>query len=149
MSTLAASLSALLKAATPDIYRRNAFRLTGLAVTATAREVARQADKLKMLAEVGGNAAEQLSVIPGMEPPTVDQVREAAQRLKDVEARALDEFFWLWPEDWEKPDADEAFAALKRHDLDAAFNIWARREDGTDSVIASRNVALILHMRAI
>lgn len=149
MPSTDASSSALFKAATPDLYRRNAFRLTGLMVTASAREVARQADKLKMLAEVGGNAADQLSVIPGMEAPTADEVREASQRLKDVEARALDEFFWFWPEDWGQPDADEAFMALKRHDLDSAFSIWAQREVETDSFIAVRNVALVLHMRAI
>jgi hypothetical protein len=143
------STSLLLKAATPDLYRRNAFRLTGLPVTASAREVARQADKLKMLADLGGQAAQQLSVIPGMEPPTAEEVREATQRLKDVEARALDEFFWFWPEDWEKPESDEAFAAIKRHDLDAAFTIWASREVETESFIASRNIALVLHMRSI
>jgi hypothetical protein len=147
------STSLLLKAATPDLYRRNAFRLTGLPVTASAREVARQADKLKMLADLGGQAAQQLSVIPGMEPPSAEEIREATQRLKDVEARALDEFFWFWPEDWEKPEADEAFAAIKRHDLDTAFSIWAEREVQTESLksdfIASRNIALVLHMRAI
>jgi hypothetical protein len=87
-----ASLSLLLKAATPDLYRRNAFRLTGLPVTASTREVARQADKLKMLADLGGQAAQHLAVVPGMTPPTPEEVREATQRLKDVEARALDEF---------------------------------------------------------
>lgn len=147
------STSLLLKAATPDLYRRNAFRLTGLPVTASAREVARQADKLKMLADLGGQAAQQLCVIPGMEPPTAEEVREATQRLKDVEARALDEFFWFWPEDWENPETDEAFAAIKRHDLDAAFTVWADREVQSESLrenyIASHNIALVLHMRAI
>ncbi len=147
------SSSLLLKTATPDLYRRNAFRLTGLPVTATAREVARQADKLKMLADLGGLAAEQLAVVPGMEAPTVEEIREAAQRLKDVEARALDEFFWFWPEDWEKPDGDQAFAAIKSHDLDSAFAIWANREVETEclreNVIATHNIALVLHMRAI
>lgn len=147
------SLSPLMKAATPDLYRRNAFRLTGLPVTATAREVSRQADKLKMLAEVGGHAAQQLTVLPGAEPPTLDEVREAVQKLKELEARAVDEFFWFWPEDWEKPDQDEAFAALKRNDLDAAFNIWTRREvqteDESGAVIASHNLAVMFHMRAL
>jgi hypothetical protein len=143
------STSLLLKAATPELYRRNAFRLTGLPVTATAREVSRQADKLKMLADLGGQAAQQLAVIPGMGPPTTEEIRGATQRLKDVEARALDEFFWFWPEDWEKPEADEAFTSLKRNDLDNAYSIWAKREVETQSFIASRNIALVLHMRSI
>ena len=147
------SLSPLMKAATPDLYRLNAFRLTGLPVTATAREVSRQADKLKMLAEVGGHAAKQLTVLPGTEPPTLEEVREAAQKLKELEARAVDEFFWFWPENWEKPDEDEAFAALKRNDLDAAFNIWTRREvqteDESHAVIAAHNLAVMFHMRAL
>ncbi len=143
----------LIKIATPDLYRENAFRLTGLSVTASGREVARQADKLKMLAELGGQAAQQLAIIPGMEAPSADEIREAAQRLKDVEARALDEFFWFWPSDWEIPDNDAAFVAIKRHDLDTAFTIWAEREVETESLqddfVASHNIALVLHMRAI
>lgn len=106
-----------------------------------------------MLAEVGGQAAQHLAVVPGMTPPTPEEVREATQRLKDVESRALDEFFWFWPENWEKPEADEAFAAVKRNDLDAAFGIWTRREVENETerhaVIASHNLALIFHMRAL
>jgi len=143
------SPSALLKAATPDLYRRNAFRLTGLMVTASAREVARQADKLKMLAEVGGHAAQQLTVLPGAQPPTPDEVREAVQKLKDLEARAVDEFFWFWPQDWENPDADAALSALKRNDLDAAFALWVQREAGEECPIASHNLAVLFHMRAL
>jgi hypothetical protein len=43
----------LIDAATKDLFRKNAFRITGLSVDATTREVARHADKLKMLAELG------------------------------------------------------------------------------------------------
>ena len=144
-----ASPSALMKAATPGLYRCNAFRLTGLMVTASAREVARQADKLKMLAEVGGYAAQQLSVLPGSQAPTLEEVREASQKLKDLEARAVDEFFWFWPEDWERPEADEAIVALKRNDLDGAFVIWMRQEASARPVIPAHNLAVLFHMRAL
>lgn len=136
-------------AATPEIYRRNVFRLTGLPVTATARQISRQAEKLKMLAELGGEAAQQLTIIEGLEPPTKDEVREAMQRLKDAQSRAIDEFFWFWPEAWEKPEVDDACLALSHNDLDGATAIWRERRKWGNSAIASHNLAVLYHMRAL
>lgn len=149
MSSRETDTSALLRAATPELYRRNAFRLTGLPVTVTAREIARQADKLKMLAEVDGHAAQQLTILDGAEPPSHDDVREAVQRLKNVESRAIDEFFWFWPEDWERPDGDEAIRALSNNDLDGAYSLWLERHAEESSVVASHNLAVLYHMRAL
>ena len=43
----------LLEAANLNIYRENPFRITGLPVDATAKEIARHADKLKQMEELG------------------------------------------------------------------------------------------------
>ncbi len=149
MTVTDASSSVLMKAASPELYRRNAFRVTGLMVTATAREVARQADKLKMLAELGGQASLQLPGLPEGPPPTLEDVREAAQKLKEPELRMVDEFFWFWPEDWSRPAEDAAFAALKAGDVNAAFDQWTGREEDGVSVTAMHNLAVLFHMRAM
>ena len=139
----------LLGVATPGLYRKNAFRLTALPVTATARQIAKQADKLKMLAELGGQAAQQFSVLPDAAPPSAEEVREALQRLKDVEARAIDEFFWFWPEHWDRPEEDEAFGALNRFDPEEASLIWLQRWKERREPAAGHNVAVVYHLRAL
>ncbi len=48
-----ASCRPLLEAATPELFRANAFRITGLAVDATTREITKHADRLKIMEELG------------------------------------------------------------------------------------------------
>ena len=121
--------SFLLNSATPELYRRNAFRLTGLGVTASTREVARQMDKLKVLAELGGQAA-QMANGGGGAGATAEELREAGQRLKQVEARSLYEFFWFWPQAWENVAGDKMLAALRADDLKGAMEVWKEWEQG-------------------
>ena len=119
--------SFLLNSATPELYRRNAFRLTGLGVTAGTREVARQMDKLKVLAELGGQAA-QMANGGGGAGATAEELREAGQRLKQVEARSLYEFFWFWPQEWENAAGDKTLAAVRSDDLESAMQVWREWE---------------------
>ncbi len=90
----------LLDAATKDLFRKNAFRITGLSVDATAREVAKHVDKLKMLAELGQQPHTHAAAFSLKPPPSLDEIREAIQKLKDPEKRLIDEFFWFWPEEF-------------------------------------------------
>src|ERR1035438_5996434 len=86
-------------AATQDLFRNNAFRITGLPVDATTREVSKQAEKIKIFAELRQDApiGAAFRIKP---PPTLDEIREAIQKLKDPEKRLIDEFFWFWPEEF-------------------------------------------------
>jgi len=140
----------LLEAATKDLFRRNAFRITGLPVDATTREVGRFADKLKLLAEVGQDTHAQSSAFPMKPPPSLDEIREAFQKLKDPEKRLIDEFFWFWPEEFGSSQSDPAMQALAKGDGQAAVKIWAAREsDGADGVVAKHNLALVYHVCAL
>ena len=47
----------LIEAATKELFRNNAFRITGLPVDSTAREIGKHADKLKMMEELGHGAS--------------------------------------------------------------------------------------------
>lgn len=122
--------SLLLNSATPELYRTNVFRLTGLGVTAGAREVARQMDKLKMLAELGGQAAQMGHGGGGGASATAEELREAGQRLKQVEARSLNEFFWFWPQEWGNAGGDPTLVAVRSHDLEGAMKVWREWEKG-------------------
>jgi hypothetical protein len=141
---------ALIDASTKDLFRRNAFRITGLSVDATTREVARHVDKLKMLAELGQDTHAQGAAFPMKPPPSLDEIREAIQKLKDPEKRMVDEFFWFWPEEFGNSQSDPAIQALAKGDSKTAIEIWAARENGeVSSNTAKHNLALVYHVSAL
>ena len=140
----------LIDAATKDLFRKNAFRITGLSVDATTREVSRHADKLKMLAELGQDPHTQSAAFPMKPPPSLDEIREAIQKIKDPENRVVDEFFWFWPEEFGNSQSDPAMQALAKGDSAKAIEIWAARENGTvSSTTAKHNLALVYHVCAL
>jgi hypothetical protein len=138
--------TALLAAAQPAIYRTNAFRVTGLPVTATARELSRHAEKLRMMEKLGG--APQIPRLLPLDPaPDAEAIREAQQRLHDPERRLVDELFWFWP--LGDATADEGTAALARGDADAAAKAWRALERSEAGAVASHNLAVLWHALAL
>src|SRR5271166_320040 len=102
----------LIEVAQLDLYRRNPFRITGLVVNASAKAISKHADRLKMMAELGQGQGANPAAFALDPPPSVDQIREAMQRLKDPEARVIDEFFWFWPESYGGEGEDPAIQAI-------------------------------------
>jgi hypothetical protein len=140
----------LIDAATKDLFRKNAFRITGLCVDATAREEARHNDKIKQLAELGKDPHTQDAAFPIKPPPGLDEIREAIQKLKDPEKRFIDEFFWFWPEEHGQSKSDSAIQALAKGDSNTAIEIWrAKEKSTTDGSVAAHNLALVYHILAL
>ncbi|MEY2484266.1 MAG: hypothetical protein QOK24_2794 [Verrucomicrobiota bacterium] len=140
----------LLNIATPEIFRINAFRITGLRVDATTRQITKHADKLKMMEELRQGESAHTGAFPLPNPPTVDQIREASQRLKDPEQRIIDEFFWFWPKHFGESESDPAIRALEGGDPDTAFKIWSTLETSpNDGVVAMHNIAVLWHLMAL
>jgi hypothetical protein len=140
----------LIDAATRDLFRKNAFRIIGLPVHATTRDVAKHSDKLKMLAELGQDPHTQGAAFPMQPPPTLDEIREAIQKLKDPEMRLIDEFFWFWPEDFADGKSDPAMQALAKGDSKTAIEIWTAKENDEASGITSKhNLALVYYVCAL
>ncbi len=140
----------LLSLATPEIFRTNAFRITGLPVDATTREITKHADKLKMMEELGQGKSVHTGAFALTPPPTVDQIREAIQRLKDPEQRIIDEFFWFWPRQFGQSASDSAIKALEGGDADTALDIWTALETSpSDGHVAMHNIAVLRHLMAL
>ena len=138
----------LMEAASFDLYKGNGFRITGLTVDATAKEVIKRGDKLKLMEELGQGAGANTNAFPIKPPPSVDNIREALQRLKDPESRLIDEFFWFWPQG--KSATDEAIQAYITGDGEKAFDLWySRRGEPDQSAIAYHNLAVVNHLMAI
>jgi len=139
---------ALLDAATPEMFSRNAFRLTGLPVDARTREITKRADKLEIMGGVGWSV--QTGALATETPPTRDQIREAIQRLKDPEQRIIDEFFWFWPREFGQSARDPAIKALEGGDADTAFQIWTTMETNpANGHVAMHNIAVLRQLMAM
>lgn len=126
--------------ATPELYRRNAFRLSGLPVDASARQVRRRTEEVEAALRLGA----ELTVGDAWLPPTTvdgDAVREALHRLRDPVRRIVDEFFWLWP-------------GLGGDTLPEAEMTWdehveAEPPDPTARAIARHNRAIVSHLKVL
>ena len=145
----------LLAAATPELYRRNAFRTAELPVDVAARDLSRRQQRLEVAARTG------LPAPPGpgralpleqdaQDGDAEDGLREALQRLRDPERRLIDELFWFWPLEPGHASEDEALAALARDDVEAATTTWRRVERRPDlGGVALHNLAVLTHAVAL
>lgn len=142
----------LMDACTPQVYRRNFFRITGLAVDARPRDIRRKIDSLRHAEEFGDADQEQNHVFAINPPPTLEQIREAAQRVEDPERRIVEEFFWFWPTEWGQGGQDAVLAELSNGNGDAAHRIWKEESSGDHGVkviVAKHNLAVWYHLLAI
>ncbi len=140
----------LMSVATIDLFKKNGFRITGLAVDATSKEVSKRGERLKMMEEMGHGAAVNTNAFPLNPPPSVDEIRESLQRLKDPETRLIEEFFWFWPESFGQSAADEAIQAYVTGQGERAFDLWIERKSDPDKkATAYHNLAVVNHLMAI
>jgi hypothetical protein len=140
----------LLEAAHINIYRQSPFRITGLPVDASTKAISKHADKLKMMEELGQGHGANPAAFALDPPPSVDQIRESIQRLKDPELRIIDEFFWFWPVRYGEGHEDPAVQAIMQGDSRRAYELWLEREDDPENgFIASHNIAVIFHLIAL
>ena len=142
----------LMDACTPLVYRRNSFRITGLAVDASPRTIRRRVDDFRHAEEHGDADQEHGHAFALIPPPDLEQIREAALRLQDPERRLIEEFFWFWPTEWNNVDGDAALAAISRGEKGKAVEIWI---DGlgvghnVKVVVAKHNLAVMYQMLAL
>ncbi|RBM20656.1 hypothetical protein [Streptomyces sp. PT12] len=108
----------LAESADLDLYRHNAFRVSGLPVTATPRAVRRRGSELRAAEALGAEAPPGVGWLALAPPPDHAAVREALRRLDDPLRRVADELFWLWP----LPETDGL-------DLGRATALWESAAD--------------------
>src|SRR4051794_7197841 len=87
--------NAMLAAAlSPTVYRRNAFRLSGLPVDATARQVRRLGDELRMLARLGAAPPVRARLLPVEPSPPPEEIEQALEVIRHPDRRLIEELFW-------------------------------------------------------
>jgi hypothetical protein len=135
-----ATLDTLLRSiGTPDLYLRNAFRISGLSVDASPGDLRRRAQQVRAVRALGG-APVSTGPLPPATAPDPDDLLQALSRLRDPMSRLVDEFFWFWPD----PDGDPALDALTAGRVDDAENLW--REG---SPYGLHNLAVLNHVLAL
>lgn len=104
----------------PDCYRRNAFRVTGLATDADRRTVRAHRQKVTTAAAFGPYPQRDWEwALPTA--PTADQLRVAFDTLGDSQQRIIEEIFWFWG-----PDQSCGCPSTLHDDHDAAVAAHAR-----------------------
>jgi hypothetical protein len=140
----------LIRAAGLEIYRRNVFRITGLPVDATARQITKRAEQLKLAGELGHAEDGEHNALSLRPSPNSAQIQEALQRIKEPELRVIDEYFWYWPMHESGSTEDTAIQALLNGQIQDALRIWYEKEnDPAYGAIASHNLAVFDHMIAL
>ncbi|MFD5827535.1 hypothetical protein [Lentzea sp. NPDC060358] len=121
----------------PDLYRRNPFRVVGLATTTRAAQVRAQRHRVLGVLDLGGSAVPGDRRLPLPRPPSAQEVRAAFDALERPEHRLVDELFWWWGD----PGAcgcaaevhqahDEAVEAhAKALDAEADEDLWVDAAD--------------------
>lgn len=136
----------LLEFATPELYRRNSFRVLGLEIGAESSEARRRQKKLKRKEALGLDDSSAAGLLPLAEAPSREDLQIAQQRIQNPVCRLMDEFFWFWPQASGEPD--EAIAALHKGDSTAAKKLLVRAaQDGDPTAI--HNLAVFDHLTAL
>jgi hypothetical protein len=129
--------------ATVDLYRRNAFRLSGLPVDASLRQIRRKTGEIEAAERLGDEGLIRSDRLFPVKPqPSAEAIRTALQRLRDPNQRLLDEWFWLWS----IPDVE--IEGAEPADVGRA---WGERA-GTGMAHAStalHNLAVTAHMNVL
>jgi hypothetical protein len=139
-------LARLLEVADPLVFRQNPFRVLGLPVHASEREIKKHVERIQIMARIGDGEI-QISGPLSLDPsPDESAVRNAVHELRDPEKRLIYEVLWLWPA---IGGDDQALVELSNHRIKAAIEIWEGVESREEvSYIATHNLAVLYHTSA-
>ncbi|KOV87241.1 hypothetical protein [Nocardia sp. NRRL S-836] len=106
----------------PDLYRRNPFRVIGLATDAKPARVRAQRHLLLGAFDLGAVPGDRRLPLP--QPPSTQDVRQAFDAVERPEQRLVDELFWWWG------DPDGCGCPREVHELhDSAVEAHAKALD--------------------
>jgi hypothetical protein len=144
----------LLAIVSPDMYRKNAFRVLGLGIEVSLRDAIKQLERRRMLAELGQPDPSTQGRLEFRPPLSLDEIKAAEAVIHDPEQRLVHELFWFWPLDGQAASPDPALQALERGDLKTASKYWEAASGGSTksdakAIIAKHNLAVRWHVAAL
>ncbi len=140
--------SLLLEAVRPNIFRTNAFRMTGLSVDVSEQELRKQAEKIRMMSKYGQKPPA-VDLLPLDPPPDAEGIEEAIQRIRErPECLLIDQLFWFWP--LNEGEEDEALAFLTEGRILEAQRVWLNMfKQGNNPVVALHNIGVLCRCMAL
>ena len=111
---------------------RNPFRVLGLPVTASSREISKRISDLEMYAELGKAKEYPGDLLAlGEIDRSVDAIKEAARCIELSEAKVFHSFFWFRIGD----AVDElALECLSNLEINEAHNVWSKQLDKSEGL---------------
>ena len=107
-----------------NLTRDNPFRILGLPVTASVKDITKQVNTLATYAELGKTRSFEtdFSFLPPINK-TAEAIEEANKRIEQNENRLLFSLFWFWTNN---SDDELAWDALKKGRVERAIEIWEK-----------------------
>lgn len=135
----------------PRVYHDNFFRLTGLPVDASSRDIARRQDDLNAAKIAGDWKNEFRHFLESSGVPTPENLHDAFVLVQDPERRFIDEFFWFWPLEWGNGKRDPALQFLSSGSYHDAITTWQTQQYafGRARMVSQHNLAVFYHFQAI
>lgn len=133
------------------LYKRNAFRLLQLPVTATDRDITRRKQifeiSKKTQAPIPDGSCKLFPIDLSEDHMDIHQLVES---LRDPILRFYQEFFWFWPLNDSKSVDDPALHAISEGDIDQALKIWAKPNSNPKvNTVQLHNLAVYSHFQAL
>jgi len=130
-----------------DLIHQNPFRVLGLPVTSTDKEIAKRIGEISLYAEMGKPMEYDVDHYFSTKPiRSEESVKEAKQSIEQPFNKLFHSLFWFW--EGVKNTADEmAFSELKRGNVDKALRFWEKEvKKGVNSKNKSnrQNLATLL-----
>lgn len=138
----------LLNLLNKELYQVNPFRVLGLPITASLKEIDRKKKSLELNIEFGMNMEQhQDGLLPLESLPDEVLINKSTEHLRIPSSRFIYGLFWFWPFECSE---DEGIEFLRKHKLNDALKYWHTKE-GIDrsGIIAKHNMAILYHLTAL
>ncbi|MGD0572924.1 MAG: hypothetical protein ABSB11_07860 [Sedimentisphaerales bacterium] len=138
----------LLTIATPNIYKENPFRVLGLTMNVSAKDIVRKTHSLETKLDLNIDLnADDMGILPLKHLPNKDSINKACENIRNPASRVIYELFWFWPL---QQSNDEGLHYLSKGRHNDALTFWRKieRADTADN-IAKHNIAILYHLTAL
>ncbi|MCP4612969.1 MAG: hypothetical protein GY845_30110 [Planctomycetes bacterium] len=119
-----------------DLIYQNPFRVLGLPVTATDREIVKCISDLSIFTEMGKTKESDCDYYFPIKPyRTAESIYDASQKIERPNNKLFYTLFWFWENPANTID-EMAFEELKNGNVDKAIQFW---EKATNNIITTKN----------
>ncbi|MDY0152136.1 MAG: hypothetical protein RBS43_07685 [Candidatus Cloacimonas sp.] len=149
-TNLGTSSDIIFQEALPSLYQTNAFRVCGMFIDGSTRDLTRQIQNLKLALKYNNKLPPNALSCFHSSPWDSESLDSAIRRLHDPERRLIDELFWFWPIIDGDSKNDIALNMLAKNDVANAKSIWMKYgTNSSERTVSIHNLAVLSHLSAL